>query len=103
MGSRRAPGDAGDGSQTSVTRVLPLAPFWLPTHVRTYRFACTLAEIDASAVCTGLATSLVGLATRFRSSAVAAQKPRRARTSTPRRLTRTLIGWNLPSVGAFEL
>jgi hypothetical protein len=57
----------------------------------------------ASAVITGLATSLAGVAASGRRWRVAAQYPRRDGASTPRRLMRTLMSWNLPSVGALEL
>ena len=63
--SRRAPVTCGSGSQMSVTRVLPFSPRSVPIHVRTYLPACTEVAIDASAVCTGLATSGVGFADLF--------------------------------------
>jgi hypothetical protein len=39
---------------------------------------------------------------RAASSTVSAQYPRRARTDAPRRVTLTLIWWNLPSLGACD-
>src|SRR4029078_1706558 len=92
---------AGSGSQINVTRVLPFSPRSVPIHVRTYLPDCTDGAIDASAVCTGLATSETGLLIFSTSAAVSAQYPLRARTSTPLRLTLTVIGWNLPSFPVF--
>ena len=55
------------------------------------------------AASTGLGTSAFGGAVaRFASSGVSAQYPLRARTWMPGRFTRTLISWNLPSVGACD-
>ncbi len=64
--SRRTPPPSagpcgGSGSQISVTRVLPFSPRSVPIQVRTYFPDCTDGAMDASAVCTGLATSGVGL------------------------------------------
>jgi hypothetical protein len=90
--SRRTPGVADSGSQTNVTRVWPFSPLAVPTHVRTYLDDCTDCAIEARACWTGLdAVGAAGADARTTSSAVAAQYPRRARTSMPGRLTRTLI------------
>src|SRR5579862_6236425 len=96
-----SPGDRGTGSHTNVTRVLPFSPRDVPTHVRTTP-ARDGRPIDASAASIGFGMSTFGGASaRAVCSELSAQYPLRARTSTPGRLTFTLISWNLPSDGAW--
>ncbi len=91
------------GSQTNVTRVLPFSPRDVPIHVRITLALDGRAVAAASASSTGFGAANFGPASaRAVSSAVMAQYPLRARTCTPGRFTRTLISWNLPSVGACD-
>src|SRR4051794_3586963 len=95
--SPRIPGLGGTGSHTKLIFVLPLVPGDIPTHVRiTLRRVGTPNAPNASVIAFG-GPGLAGASARSASAAVNARYPRRARTCTPGRLTRTLISWNFPS------
>ena len=94
------PGGGAIASQLNVTRVWPLSPREVPTQNRAGRPRSGSAIEFSAAVTAAGASGFGGAFTRAASSGDRAQYPLRARTSTPRRLTRTLISWNLPSVGA---
>ncbi len=99
--SGRSAAVRGVGSQTNVTRVLPLSPRDVPTQVRMTRARVVAdATFDSAAVTAGGGPGLGGASALDVSSAVRAHYPLRARTWRPGRFTRTLISWNLPSAGA---
>ena len=90
----------GVGSHANVMRVRPSCARAVPTQNRAGRPRDGSAiELSAAVTAVG-ASGLGGAVARATSSVVYAQYPFRARTSTPFRVTRTLISWNLPSVGA---
>src|SRR5262249_36684930 len=96
-------GADGRGVQTAVIEVAPPGPGAAPAHKSPVSGTVGASTSGASAleISGGAAFSAAFFAAASISASEGAKYPVRALTSTPGRLTRTAILWNLPSAGFF--